>query len=55
MMNMSLFEEEVQKSWEVKEACETIDLSLSIELTCTLVIDSYVPFQQSSSYILFER
>ena len=48
-------EEEVQEFWEVKEVCGTIDLSSSIELTCTLVIDSCVPFPQSSSYILFER
>ena len=37
-------EEEVQESLEVKEACETIDLSSSIELTCTSVINSCVPF-----------
>ena len=37
-------EEEVQESLEGKEACETIDLSPSIELTCTSVIDSCVPF-----------
>ena len=37
-------EEEVQESLEMKEACETIDLSSSIELTCTLVIDSCVLF-----------
>ena len=48
-------EEEVQESLEVKEACETIDLSSSIELTCTSVIDSCVPFQYpSSSNILYE-
>ena len=49
-------EEEVQESLEVKKACETIDLSPSIELTCTSIIDSYVPFQYpSSSYILYEQ
>ena len=41
---------------ELKEACETIDLSSSIELTCTSVIDSCVLFQYpSSSYILYEQ
>ena len=49
-------EEEVQESLEVKEACETIDLSSSIELTCTSVINSCIPFQYlSSSYILYEQ
>ena len=49
-------EEEVQEPLEVKEACETIDLSSSIELICTLVIYSYVPFQYpSSSYILYKQ
>ena len=38
-----LFKEKVQESLEVKEAYETIDLSSSIELTYTPVIDSYVP------------
>ena len=47
-------EEKVQKSLEVEEAYEAIDLSSSIELTYTSVIDSYVPFPQSLSYILFE-
>ena len=37
-------EEKVQESWEVKEAYEAIDSSSSIELTCTLVLDSCVPF-----------
>ena len=37
------YEEEVlQECLEVKEAYETIDLSLSKELTYTLIIDSYV-------------
>ena len=47
-------EEKVQESWEVKEVHEAIDSSLSIELTYTSVIDSYVPFPQSSYYIVFE-
>ena len=38
-------EEELQESLEVKEACVTIDLSSSIELTCTSVIDSCVPLK----------
>ena len=41
-------EEEVQESLELKEACETIDLSSSIELICISVIDSCVPFQYPS-------
>ena len=47
--------EKVQESWEVKEAYEAIDSSSSIELIYTLVIDSYVPFPQLSSYILYEQ
>ena len=47
-------EEKVQESLEVKEAYETIDLCLSIELTYIPVMDSSVPFQHSSSsYILY--
>ena len=50
-----LFNEKVQESLDVKEAYENIDLSSSIELTYTQVIDSYVPLQHSSSpYILYE-
>ena len=49
-------EEEVQESLEVKEACETINLSSSIKLTCTLLIDSCVPFQYPLPfYILYEQ
>ena len=49
-------EEEVQESFEVEEAYKAIDLSSSIELTCTLVINSCVPFQYPSlSYILYEQ
>ena len=38
----------------MKEAYEAIDSSSSIELTYTSMIESRVPFQKSSSYILFE-
>ena len=49
-------EEEGQESLEVKEACMIINLSSSIKLTSTSVIDSCVPFQYlSSSYILYEQ
>ena len=50
-----LFKEEIQESLEVEEAYETIDLSSSIEFTYTLIIDSYIPSQHSSSsYILYK-
>ena len=50
------FKEKIQESLELEETYETIDLSSSIELSYTLIINSYVSSQHSSSScILYER